>query len=155
METWNAPSVPRSTPRPWQRKHRAALSSRILIQRPSSRTLSNESGLVRILIVQLVRSLTSNSASVSVPTEWRHMYRVYITTHSKYHGQRWRRNSIVVHYTARPSLGTHIFSPFFFSFLGFFSTGPSRQPDHQSFRRMDIPRRQAASTYGGISRWYS
>src|SRR4051812_25924590 len=133
METRNAPSVPRSTPRPWQRKYRAALSSRTLIQRLSSRTLSNEFGLLRSLTVQLVRSSTSNSASISVPTKWRCTYHAYITTHSKYHGHRWRRNSIVVRHTARPSLGTHTFPFLSYPSSGFFSTGPSRRPDHRSF----------------------
>ena len=39
--------------------------------RPSSRTLSNESGLLCSRTVQLVKSLTSNSASVPVPTKRR------------------------------------------------------------------------------------
>ena len=110
METWSAPSILRSTPRPWQYKWRAALSSRTLIQRPSSQTLSDESGLLCCRIVQLVRSSNSNLASVSVPTKWRRMYRTYITMHSKYHGHRWRRNLIVVHHTAP----THTFPfPFY------------------------------------------
>src|SRR4051812_20798977 len=118
METRNAPSVPRITPRPWQRQYRAALSSRILIQRPSSRTLSNESGLLHSLTVQLLRSSTSNSDSVSVPAKWRHTYHAYITMHSKYYGQRRRHNSIVAHNTARPSPGTHTF-PFLFILFRF------------------------------------
>ena len=120
METRSAPSVPRSTPRSWQRKYRAALSSITLIQRPSSRTLSNESGLLRSLTDQLIKSLTSNSASVSVPTKWRRTYRAYITTHSKYHGHRQRRNLIVVHHTAH----THTFSFPFYHFRVSFSQAP-------------------------------
>ena len=61
--TRSAPSIPRSTLLPWQQRYRAAFTSRTLIRRPCSRTLSNESGLLCSRIAQLV-----NLASVLVPT---------------------------------------------------------------------------------------
>ena len=113
METGNAPSVLNSTPPPSQQKHRAASLNRTRIRRPSSRTLSNESGLLCSRTVHPVRSSTSNSASVSAPTKWWRTYYTYITTHSKYHGHRQRRNLIVVHHTAP----THTFPLPFHHFL--------------------------------------
>ena len=50
-----------------EQKHRAAFSGRTLIRKPSSRTLSNESELLYSRTVQLIKSLTSNSASIPVP----------------------------------------------------------------------------------------
>ena len=143
METKSAPSVLRSILPLWQQRYKAALSRRTLIRRPSSRTMSNESGLLYSRTAQLVKSSTSNLASVSVLTEWWRTYHTYITMHSKYHGQ---RQGITRSWSTirLDLLWTHILSLFFLSFSGFFSASPSRWPYNRSFRRMDIPRWQVA-----------
>ena len=123
METQSALSEQRSTPRPSQQRYRAAFSSSTIVRLPSPWTSLRGSRLHYNRTARLVKSSISNSASVPVPTKWRHSYRAYITTHSKYHGHRRRHNYIVIHNTARPPLDTHTFTFSFLSFSGFFSTG--------------------------------
>ena len=109
METQSARSARRSTLRPSQQKHKAALLGKPPIRRKRPQTPSSESGAPRGRIGKHVLGSTSNSASVLVPVKWRNLRRAYITTHSRYHGHRRRHHYGTSHNAAQPPQGPYTF----------------------------------------------
>ena len=149
METQNARSVRRSTLRPSQQKHKAALLGKPPIRRKRPRTPSSESGVPRRRIARHVLSSPSNSASVLVPVKWRNLRRAYIITHSRYHGHRRRHRYGTSHNAAQPPQGPYTF--IIFSLSGPYSL--EALSGSWTHRGKEIPRKQDALTYKGIPRW--